>query len=159
MGIYHQGGVVPMQLSLSSLTSPSASQPLATPSQIIWWRTYSPPVWLLNHPPSILNTTDLMGAPSSTVLSTINAAVGECGTTFKADTRRDAILVAPRARLELDQWTTDKKSGLSWMEVRRVERHVGLDDLDWGEDGVWGTLKRVVGRRQLIAWRVRRVCA
>lgn len=35
-------------------------------------------------------------------------------------------------------------------------RHLNLDDMDFGEDGVWPTLKRVVGRRGLNVWLVRR---
>ncbi|OCT50567.1 GPI mannosyltransferase 4 [Cladophialophora carrionii] len=37
-------------------------------------------------------------------------------------------------------------------------RHVNLDDLDFGDDGVWPTLERVVGRRGLGVWKVDRIC-
>ncbi|OAL30655.1 hypothetical protein AYO20_08617 [Fonsecaea nubica] len=37
-------------------------------------------------------------------------------------------------------------------------RHLNLDDLDFGDDGVWPTLERVVGRRGLGVWRVDRIC-
>ena len=35
---------------------------------------------------------------------------------------------------------------------------IGLDDLEFGDDGVWPTLERVIGRRGLIVWRVSRDC-
>lgn len=37
-------------------------------------------------------------------------------------------------------------------------RHINLDDLDIGEDGLVPTLARVLGRRGLGMWRVRRIC-
>ena len=37
-------------------------------------------------------------------------------------------------------------------------RHINLDDLDIGDDGVWPTLERVVGRRGLGVWKVDRIC-
>ncbi len=37
-------------------------------------------------------------------------------------------------------------------------RHVNLDDLDFGDDGVRPTLERVVGRRGLGVWKVDRIC-
>jgi phosphatidylinositol glycan class Z len=44
------------------------------------------------------------------------------------------------------------------MELWRYRQHIGLDDLDFGDDGVWPTLERVVGRRGLVAWDVRQAC-
>jgi GPI mannosyltransferase 4 len=37
-------------------------------------------------------------------------------------------------------------------------KHINLDDIDVGEEGLWGTLGRVVGRRGIGIWSVRRVC-
>lgn len=37
-------------------------------------------------------------------------------------------------------------------------RHINLDDLDIGEEGLGPTLARVLGRRGLGMWRVRRIC-
>jgi len=42
--------------------------------------------------------------------------------------------------------------------VYTYRRHVGLDDLDWAEDGVWGTLQRVVGERGLGVYEFYKVC-
>jgi phosphatidylinositol glycan class Z len=43
--------------------------------------------------------------------------------------------------------------------VWRHRQHLNLDDLDFGDDGFWNTIKRVIGRRGLGAWRVTRNCA
>ena len=37
-------------------------------------------------------------------------------------------------------------------------KHINLDDLDFGDDGLWPTLERVVGRRGLGVWKVDRIC-
>jgi GPI mannosyltransferase 4 len=37
-------------------------------------------------------------------------------------------------------------------------KHINLDDINVGEEGLWGTLGRVVGRRGIGIWSVRRVC-
>lgn len=75
-------------------------------------------------------------------------------------------LVAPASSVELDAWREGeregrKEGGFVLEEVWRYERHLNLDDLDVGGEGgegVWGTVKRVVGRRGLVVWRVGRRC-
>ncbi|OQV05120.1 hypothetical protein CLAIMM_09910 isoform 3 [Cladophialophora immunda] len=47
---------------------------------------------------------------------------------------------------------------LSLTNLAVFRRHLNLDDLDFGDDGVWPTLERVVGRRGLGVWRVDRLC-
>ena len=42
--------------------------------------------------------------------------------------------------------------------VATFRKHVNLDDMDFGDDGVVETLRRVVGRRGLGVWRVERIC-
>ncbi|TQS32013.1 hypothetical protein Golomagni_07687, partial [Golovinomyces magnicellulatus] len=59
MGIYHQGGIVPGQVFMSN-------QPDAT--QAIWWKTYSPPIWLLNGKNEVLQTKDVMGLKGDALL-------------------------------------------------------------------------------------------
>ena len=58
--------------------------------------------------------------------------------------------------MELDEQWTDRDIVME--EVWRWSRHLNLDDLDVGREGVWGTVRRVVGRRGLVVRRVRRVC-
>ena len=50
------------------------------------------------------------------------------------------------------------KATLGMRNVATFRKHVNLDDLNIGEDGVVETLRRVVGRRGLGVWRVERIC-
>lgn len=187
MGIFHQGGVVPTQLKLGSMTSGVVGlTPLLPPgSKALWWKTYSPPVWLANANGSALQTIDLMGMPATSTWQRLRDEIGSCSQQRK---RRAAeiVLVAPRSRDELHAWVSfggtdelgpgrgpnhsDKAtitavlkqfpgvSEYSWRLIHEERRHIGLDDLDFADDGIWGTLQRVVGRRGLQAWRVRKRC-
>lgn len=72
-------------------------------------------------------------------------------------------LVAPRSSIELDHWTaggntTGRGGELVFEQVWTYTAHVGLDDVDFPGEGVRGTLERVLGRRGLTVWRVRRIC-
>lgn len=93
MGIFHQGGVLPVQIFLSKLTDPnlpsspsfngvflpptSPVNPLVTDDTsaatvtdnststnpitdyvFIWWKTYSPPIWMLGKPDGSVKTID-----------------------------------------------------------------------------------------------------
>ncbi|EPE09621.1 gpi mannosyltransferase 4 [Ophiostoma piceae UAMH 11346] len=155
MGIYHQGGVVPTQIFMSR-------QPDATTA--IWWKTYSPPIWLLNGKNEVLNTRDVMGMPGDTLMEQLTA-IATCDT--PADRRNSeylkekngTYLIAPLSSSFLDPYLPNKGlDGLRFREVWRYRQHLNLDDLDWGEDGVWNTLSRVVGRRGIAAWRVTKSC-
>lgn len=152
MGVYHQGGVVPVQIWLGQ-------QRHLDVDRVLWWRTYSPPVWLLDG--NEMQVTDLMGMEFEAMKSRVEAEVGGCD-------GPGVGLVAPRSSTELDAWTHGSGKGvgvgvevegdLVLEEMWRYTRHVGLDDLDVAREGAWGTLKRVVGRRGLSVWRVRRKC-
>ncbi len=73
--------------------------------------------------------------------------------------KNGTYLVAPLSATWLDPYLPNKGlEGLRFREVWRDSKHLNLDDLDWAEDGVWNTLKRVVGRRGLAAWRVTKSC-
>jgi phosphatidylinositol glycan class Z len=166
MGVYHQGGVVPTQLFLS--TQPDATQAL-------WWRTYSPPIWLLDGKALNLTTTDLQGAPAADMLAALRTAA-PClispGTIPQQQQQRQhaqvmqnaTYLIAPSSSTFLDSYTArggqqEKDGGLIFERVWEYRRHLNLDDLDFaGETGVWGELGRVIGRRGLRAWRVSRNC-
>ncbi|KAL2752693.1 glycosyltransferase family 22 protein [Sodiomyces alcalophilus JCM 7366] len=155
MGIYHQGGIVPGQVFMSN-------QPDAT--QAIWWKTYSPPIWLLNGKNEVLTTHDVMGLPGEQVLEQLTE-LATCDSPL--DRRRKeylkekqgTYLIAPASATWIDPYLPNKGlQGLRFREVWRYQQHFNLDDLDWGEDGVWNTLTRVVGRRGLVAWRVTKSC-
>ncbi|KAK0732816.1 glycosyltransferase family 22 protein [Apiosordaria backusii] len=155
MGTYHQGGVIPAQVFLSK-------QPDAT--QAVWWKTYSPPIWLLNGKNEVLTTKDVMGLEGNKLLTQLEE-MATCDA--PADRRNNeylkekngTYLIAPLSATWLDGYLENKgHDGLRFREVWRYRRHLNLDDLDFGEDGVWNTLERVVGRRGLGIWRVTRTC-
>ena len=148
MGIYHQGGVVPAQTWLGQQSDLGASM-----TEVLWWRTYSPPIWLLDHNP--IRTTDLMGIPFASLQVQIETALGsEC------NTNQSIGLVAPYSSVEIDHWIAKSAEdrAFTFEEIWRYSQHLNLDDLDIAEEGVWGTLGRVVGRRGLVIWKVRRLC-
>lgn len=155
MGTYHQAGIVPAQVFMSK-------QPDAT--QAIWWKTYMPPIWLLNGKNAVLKTKDVAGMEGPILLEELER-IATCDT--PADRRNleylkepnGTYLIAPLSTTWLDPYLNNKGlDGLRFREVWRHRRHLNLDDLDWGEDGFWPTIKRVVGRRGLAAWRVTKSC-
>ncbi|KAJ2907196.1 GPI mannosyltransferase 4 [Zalerion maritima] len=155
MGVYHQGGVVPGQVFISG-------QPDAT--NAIWWRTYTPPIWLLNGKNEVLRTQDVMSMPGEEVMEKLTD-LATCDT--PADRRNNeylkekngTYLVVPSSTTWLDPYLPNKGlDGLRFREVWRHRKHLNLDDIDFGQDGVWKTLSRVVGRRGLVAYRVTKSC-
>ncbi|KAI0879518.1 GPI mannosyltransferase 4 [Hypoxylon argillaceum] len=155
MGEYHQGGIVPAQVFLSK-------QPDAT--QAVWWKTYMPPIWLLNGKNEVLRTEDVAGMAGETLLEELGR-IATCDTPADRRNREylkektGTYLIAPFSTTWLDPYLENKGlDGLRFREVWRYNKHLNLDDLDWAEDGVWPTLKRVIGRRGLVAWRVTKSC-
>lgn len=154
MGIYHQGGVVPMQMWLGQQGGRGKFEGVG---EVLWWRTYSPPVWLIdgNGGEGGLKTVDLMGISMEEMMRVVKGSVGDC----TKGQGKGVVLVAPRSSVELDQWTgaggTDE---WGFEELWTHRRHLNLDGLDFGEDGVLATFKRVVGRRGLTAWRIQSNC-
>ena len=154
MGVYHQGGVIPTQLFLSK-------QPDAT--HAIWWKTYSPPIWLLNGKNEFLRTHDIMGMKGPLMLRELGA-LATCHKTFPNSTaflaeKEGTYLIAPLSATFLDPFTQNTNaSGLHFQEVWRYKQHLNMDDLDFGDDGFLPTIKRVVGRRGLGTWRVTKDC-
>jgi len=154
-GIYHQGGIVPAQVFMSR-------QPDAT--QAIWWKTYMPPIWLLNGKNEVLRTRDVMGMDGDLMFEEL-AQLATCDT--PADRRNmeylkeknGTYLIAPLSAIWLDPYLQNKGlEGLRFREVWRHSQHFNLDDLDFAEDGFWNTISRVIGRRGLAIWRVTKSC-
>lgn len=148
-GVYHQGGVVPTQTWI-------AKQQDVT--QVFWWKTYSPPRWLLNGRNANITTTDLMGMPGTELVGTLKSSA-PCA----SDQHHQTLLVAPSSATFLDPCTKrttpgEGKHDLVFKEAWRYRNHIGLDDLDFGDDGVWPTLERVIGRRGLVTWEVHKTC-
>ena len=95
-----------------------------------------------------------MGIPFPDLQSRINIALGP-----QCNSNKTIGLVAPWSSLEFDDERMWRDRGLVLEEVWRWDRHLNLDDLDVGGEGVWGTVRRVVGRRGLVLWRVGSVCS
>ena len=149
MGIYHQGGVVPAQIWLGQQCQFGTGMV----EEVLWWRTYSPPIWLLDH--SLIQTKDLRGIPFTSLQTEIEAALGS-----GCNSNKSIGLVAPRSSTEMDPWIAksaeDQTSAFE--ELWRYNRHLNLDDLDVWTEGIWETLGRVVGRRGLVVWKIKRLC-
>ncbi|KAK5121880.1 hypothetical protein LTR85_004451 [Meristemomyces frigidus] len=144
-GAYHQAGVIPVQTWI-------AQQPGV--SQVLWWKTYSPPRWLLGTRNAYVNTTDLMGMTGPSMIKQLSDAA-ECG-----GDEHITLLVAPSSATFLDAYSGQaaQDQNIKFERLLQQRQHIGLDDLDFGDDGVWPTLKRVIGRRGLTVWRVSREC-
>ncbi|KAL7276881.1 alpha 1,2 mannosyltransferase [Rhizina undulata] len=137
MGIYHQGGVVPAQAHIAETNI----------TKVIWWKTYHPPSWLLGPRAGEVTTRDLMGAPVDTLIATLGEIAG-CG-------EEGGVLVAPLSASAIDGFGSDGGRGFVLVKEWEHRSHLNLDDMDFGDDGVVPTLKRVVGRRGLGIWRVK----
>ncbi|KAH8702588.1 putative alpha 1,2-mannosyltransferase Smp3 [Talaromyces proteolyticus] len=179
MGVYHQGGVVPTQLAMPSIISsklPTTQNEYKAGSNVtvFWWKTYSPPLWLLGDNSSLpanIQTRDLMGMRPLEMIEWIDGAVPQCSENKPRSNRKQSdqnlvFLVAPRSAIFLDAYT---KSGstttaadrpIQMEELWTYKQHLNLDDLDLGDDGFLPTIARVFGRRGLSVWAVVRTgCA
>ncbi|KAJ5216547.1 GPI mannosyltransferase 4 [Penicillium cinerascens] len=163
MGVYHQGGIVPAQLAMRSIVeSNTAAQGIKSmpDASVFWWKTYSPPQWLLGPDSNTtqIDTFDLMGMPGLELIQILDKAVPRCAVTSPV------FLVAPTSASFLDEYTspstpaTPHTPNLQLYRLWTHRKHLNLDDLDFGDDGVFQTLSRVVGRRGLGVWSVRRAC-
>jgi len=146
MGIYHQGGIISAQVFLSH-------QGDAT--QALWWKTYSPPIWLLDGKNEDLSTHDAMGMKKERMIEELEG-LATCSST---EGNNGTYLVAPLSATYLDGYLAEQNpKQVQLEEVWRDRRHLNLDDLDFGDDGILPTLQRVVGRRGLGIWRVTKSC-
>ncbi|KAF2128568.1 glycosyltransferase family 22 protein [Dothidotthia symphoricarpi CBS 119687] len=152
MGVYHQGGIVPVQMHIAKTNE--------TVTHAFWWKTYSPPIWLLNGKNEELTTVDLMGIPGEQMLNKVKEALPTCRTRKLPRLDRGAIyLVAPRSAYFLKPFQTlTSREEILLEEVWTYRRHLNLDDMDFGDDGFWKTMGRVVGDRGLVVWQVTRNC-
>jgi phosphatidylinositol glycan class Z len=152
MGVYHQGGIVPVQMHIAKTNE--------TVSHAFWWKTYSPPIWLLNGKNEELKTVDLMGRPGPQMLEEVTRVLPACRTRKPSTIHRDAVyLVAPRSAHFLNPYTKlDSREEISLEEIWSYRQHLNLDDMDFADDGVMKTLGRVVGDRGLVIYRVVRNC-
>ncbi|PYH88453.1 hypothetical protein BO71DRAFT_391564 [Aspergillus ellipticus CBS 707.79] len=175
MGVYHQGGVVPAQLAIPSIVSTSVLESGNVPygdmprgsATVLWWKTYSPPLWLLGDnatAPLDIETRDLMGISGPEMADELEKLVPSCPNDEEDSStapRPFIFVVAPKSATFLDQYTTplDSTSGTSDLRLHELwtwSKHLNLDDLDFGTDGIFPTLGRVIGRRGLSVWAAQR---
>ncbi|KAL9091863.1 MAG: hypothetical protein Q9165_004614 [Trypethelium subeluteriae] len=154
MGVSHQGGVVPAQLHVGREGNGNTGT-------VIWWKTYPPPTWLLGRQDQVstnIRTVNLMGAKRDAIIEAIAESVCENESEF-------TLVVAPRSAgvsgladlsgsLPLRAGITDTAITEIWTH----SQHVNLDDLDWGQNSVWGTLGRVVREQGIAIYAVSAIC-
>lgn len=165
MGIYHQGGVVPTQLAIPGIIADHRAGQDAAAATVFWWKTYSPPRWLLGESLDI-TTNDLMGIPGEELISHLNQTLPTCPVDVNnIDKDKEIYVVAPKSATFLDRYiptsssqSNEEKEDIELHELWYYKKHLNLDDLDFGDDGVIPTLFRVVGRRGLGVWAARRQC-
>lgn len=147
MGVYHQGGVVPTQVFLSKQLDATHA---------FWWKTYSPPIWLLNGKNEVLDTHDLMGIRGELMIEEIRK-LATCLPKSGEELTEATYLIAPTSATFLDKYTANQ-TDLYFEEIFTYRKHLNLDDMDFGDDGFWSTTTRVIGRRGIAAWRVTMNC-
>lgn len=154
MGVYHQGGVVPAQIFLSKQENIKRAY---------YWKTYSPPIWLVNGNATGTEIVNLMGAPGEDVTKILSAkapCMKHRGLGPNLHAPGSIVLAAPNSVTFLDPILTgDTRSDLRLTEIWSHRKHLNLDDLDIAEEGVLGTINRVIGRRGLVLWKVERKCS
>ncbi|KAF8536122.1 Alg9-like mannosyltransferase family-domain-containing protein [Trichophaea hybrida] len=119
-GMYHQAGVVPAQVFLSTTNATD-----------------------------VVNTTNLMGAPVTMLLSALEKGA-DCGG------EKEGYLAAPLSATNLDPLLDASELPFHLDMVWSTRRHLNMDRLGFGDNGVVDTAKRVIGRRGLGVWRIRR---
>jgi phosphatidylinositol glycan class Z len=152
MGVYHQGGIVPVQMHIAKTNE--------RVTHSFWWKTYSPPTWLLNGKNEELKTIDLMGCPGEQMLEKVKEVLPPCRTRKppQIEGRGSIYVVAPRSAYLLKLYQNTTMEDISLEEVWSYRQHLNLDDMDFADDGFWKTMGRVVGDRGLVVWRATRNC-
>lgn len=148
MGTFHQGGIVPAQIEFS--------ENLTFAENVIWWKTYSPPIWILGKPHGSVNvispdpnTNDdnlrfapiyqnYVHSPDKDELMTIVDLMGAPELVV-----RDVLAMSPLSTYFVAPVSSVKKSPLLTQFVRDgyltqvwfTRIHLSLDDIDWSDLG------------------------
>jgi phosphatidylinositol glycan class Z len=179
IGIYHQGGVIPAQIAMPQVVK-SANTSEVT---VFWWKTYPAPTYLIGAPtldpdsnkPLNITGVSLMGLSEHSLKQTLldSTYAADCAGKPPGSSPSSAVfLAAPLSAHLFDNQRADQAEHFSIGENEKppsggilffkkeyvYHKHVNLDDLDFADDGVFGTLGRVLGRAGLGIWRVRRDC-
>jgi phosphatidylinositol glycan class Z len=132
---------------------------------VFWWKTYSPPLWLLGDNSDLqadIQTHDLMGMRGTDMIKQIDSIVPTCSSFLSTSKDKNLVfLVAPRSATFLDTYTSSSASSDAAPQLHLTEQwtytnHLNLDDMDFGDDGFLSTIYRVIGRRGLTVWSVER---
>ena len=114
-----------------------------------------PPNYLLGTRTVRVDIHDLMGRPGANMTIDILEHV-------RCESAPSAVLVAPQSAIYLDQFvrrgSASREEPFTLEQIYTYKNHFNLDDMDPGEEGLSGTLSRVVGRRGLGVWRIHRRC-
>ena len=140
-GVFHQGGVIPVQTWLGQEKARWSEK---GEIQAFWWRTYSPPRWMVDRKNAAgllkarsanLLTVDLMGMNASVVRRHVEDALEDWCRAQK-DVRSgvaEALLIVPRTCQETSTWC--EHPHLS--EALAGRAHVGLGRSMLGKDSQW----------------------
>lgn len=141
----------------------------------------------LLYQPLNITTISLMGRPFSDVQSTLDSAVGPCFSGIPSVDKKWGTMPASKAilialpfsslppkydpgitdqrwlQIDAEQWGLRRTTGNGEVEIRanlvaKFPRHLNLDDIDFEEDGIGGTIARVIGKRGLGLWNLERLC-
>ena len=143
MGMYHQAGIVPAQIWMGRESHANGK---FQDARVYWWKTYSPPTWLLGERAAQIATVDLMGLPAQDLQVRVCHA--------EVPQKDNIFLVAPLSASYLDQFNESSRGQMLLTQVWHTYKHLNLDDMDFADDGIISTLQRVVGRRGLAVWKV-----
>ncbi|KAJ9603425.1 alpha 1,2 mannosyltransferase [Cladophialophora chaetospira] len=131
-----------------------------------------------------ISTVPLMGYPQSELVFMLMQHMPTCDPSFIErffihKEKTDIFVVAPLAAWRLEpasssgsqpyqypstsnfSFTIDMNQPPAQLQMTNLavfRKHINLDDLDFGDDGIRPTLDRVIGRRGLGVWRVDRIC-
>ncbi|KAI9672212.1 MAG: hypothetical protein M1831_002026 [Alyxoria varia] len=141
MGIYHQAGIVPAQIWIEREGHTGSG---IQDARVYWWKTYSPPTWLLGEKIAQIDTVDLMGLPAHDLQSQVCRA--------EAPHKDKLFLVAPLSASYLDQFNESSHGQMRLTEAWRTSKHLNLDDMEFGDDGIIPTLQRVPPRGAYIVY-------
>lgn len=110
MGVYHQGGIVPIQLNIphTITTSLNSTASSATKIDIYWWKTYPPSLYMLGadvHNPNSNDLLDvqsypLLGANRTTLMSTLSANLPACDDQQTLLTKLSNAIVSPTTKYQ-----------------------------------------------------------
>ena len=129
MGVMHQGGVIP---ALDHLHS----EEFEGKTVFIWWRTYSPPTWMLaDQEIQIVVSTDqtevaIPKVSKSLIIDTMGSKYLYVETLLKAMKRDQSkvLLVAP-----VGSFATEVEHKGEFLEVWNYKWHLDMDHLDFGD--------------------------